>query len=184
MQGDVRPVEDHEEWTRIVADADGGVFTMQGFMVHNTTKDRPVTERHIVEQAVEDVVRRKGWGELASVAGPMQAHQPINPNAWQRPDKKAKGYVRDFKSIGGWWLIVPVDYLDDLDDPQSMCFDVELRKRAVSLWAFEAYTERHDPGSKIPEFDYNVEYALKDSALYMYNDHPAAGRQTREFFGG
>ena len=184
MNGHVELIEDHEEWTEIVSEADGGVFTMQGFLVHNVTKDRPVSERHIVEQAVEEVARRKGWGTLAGVSGPMQSHQPINQKAWERPDKQVQGYVRDFKSVGGWWLIVPVDYLSDLDNPDSLCFDVDLRKRAVSLWAFEHYVEKHEPENKLPEFDYNVEYALKGDTLYMFDDHPATPQQAREFFGG
>lgn len=177
MKGAIKHVEDHEEWAGIAADSDTGAYAIQGFMLHNWTKDKPVTEFNVASAAIAELASRKGWdARLCSHVGAMETYRAADPDAPVVSGRKAPGYVTGFRDAGGWWLCVPIDYLDQLDEPEHMSFEVSLKKRDVSLWAFEAYTKRHDPQSAIAEFSTTSEMALKDGTLYMYSDHPANER--------
>jgi hypothetical protein len=177
MQGEVRPVEDHEEWAQL-ADSETGAYVMQGFVVHDETMNRFVTDQRTVDKACLRLARRKGWDEqLTAVAGPLTTVQPADGETFDRP---TPGHVTEFDEEGGWWLLVPVDYLDQVDDPR-LEFHVRLGSSELIFWAVEAVALRGGPFPKLPEFGYTVEYAIKDKTLYMYNDHPDAPRQTRDF---
>ena len=39
----VRPVWDHEEWTRLARDARGAIFVAQGFIVRDNTGSLPIS---------------------------------------------------------------------------------------------------------------------------------------------
>lgn len=116
MRGSLRPVEDHEEWTKIVEGADSGVYAMQGFVVRDETMNRFVADQRTVEKAARRLARRKGWEEaLTFVAGPMTTAQPVAGEAF---DRRSPSTVAGLGDEGGWWLVVPVDYLDQVDDPR------------------------------------------------------------------
>ncbi len=181
MQGEFRSVQDHEEWTKIVADSDTGAYVMQGFMVHDRTMNRPVTDQRTIEKAVRRLARLKGWDEqLTAVTGPLTTIIPVDGETFDRPTPSR---ITKLDDEGGWWLLVPVDYLDQVDDPR-LEFHVRQGSSELIFWAVEAVALRGGPFPKLPEFGYTVEYAIKNRTFYMYNDHPDAPRQTREFFNG
>ncbi len=187
MRGNIVPVEDHEEWTKIVADSDTGAYVMQGFMIHDKTNNARVTNRGAAVKVLKALARRKGWDErLVTMTSPLEAHIPLDPTAPR--DKPARGRVVNVREEGMWWVIVPVDYLDQLDDPEGRLeFHVPLKKkkeeRLVILWAFEAHKKRTGEPQPL-EFDYTVEFAIKDRVLHTYNDHPGAEHAAKEFFRG
>jgi hypothetical protein len=107
MEGEVRSIRDHEEWTKIVADSDTGAYVMQGFVVHDQTMNRPVTDRRAIEKAVRHLARRKGWDlQLTGYAGTLAGVIPTG-ETFDR---------LEFGDDGGCRLVVPVDYLAQLDD--------------------------------------------------------------------
>jgi hypothetical protein len=90
VEGEVRSTQDHEEWTKIVADSDTGAYVMQGFVVHDRTMNRPVTDERTVGKALRLLARRKGWDEqLTGYAGPLGGMIPTGgdvrpPGVWRR----------------------------------------------------------------------------------------------------
>ncbi len=128
MQSEFGTVKDHEEWARLTADAEGCVFKAEVFYVHNSTKNKPVRKWHTVEQAVTEVARRKGWG--GGVVGAAKYRRP--------------GEIEARRGEGEWWITVPIDYLNDVDDPAGFDFFAELPKRSVSLRGTAAWFERYE----------------------------------------
>lgn len=177
MSGRIQTVEDHEEWTSIVEGSDSGVYVMQGFIVRDETMNRFVTDQRVVAKAARRLARRKGWDEvLTTVTDPMTTVQPSDGEIFDHPTPSRATSLGD---QGGWWMIVPVDYLDQVDDPR-LEFHVRQGSSELIFWAVEAVALRSGPFPQLLEFGYNVEYALKDRILYMYNDHPDAPRQTQD----
>lgn len=176
MRGPIHTVEDHEEWTRIVEGSDSGVYMMQGFVVFDETMNRAVTDKRTVEKATRRLAQRKGWDEaFAVVIGPMTTVRPVDGETF---DRRTPSTVTELGDAGGWWLLVPVDYLDGVDDPR-LEFHIRQGSSDLIFRAVEAVALRGGPFPKLAEFDYTVEYAVKDKCLYTYNDHPDAPRLAR-----
>jgi hypothetical protein len=89
----VRPVRDHEEWTRLACDAEGGIFLAQGFVVRDETRGGYVTDPFEVEEALAVVAEDKGWA-LADVGGALVSGE--GPS-----DTDAAGARME----GGWWCL-------------------------------------------------------------------------------
>ena len=141
-------VEDHAEWAAIAAGSDTGAYRVEGFVVRDATTEELVTEPDVVERAVEELAQSKGWDlRLAVVRGQLMTSR-----------------------FGCWWVSVPVDYLDGLDDRPAMTFDVELGDRSVSLWAYEHYAEVEEPERVIPEFEHIVEMGVNGGTMYVYEE--------------
>jgi hypothetical protein len=78
---------------------------------------------------------------------------------------------------GGWWVVVPIDYLEGVTHQEDLEFHADYEDREIVFWAFEAHVERFG-GPKLPEFDHKVEFALRGTDLYVHDDHPDALRYT------
>jgi hypothetical protein len=154
----VRPVRDHEEWTRLSRDAEGEVFIAQGFVVRDEKDGGYVTDPLAVEGALGVVAEHKGW-PLADVGGPMVSGP-----------KPAEADGFGTRMEGGWWLVVPADYLEDATHP-DLEFHAHYKDREIVLWAFEAHVERFG-GPKLLEFEHEVEFVLRGRTLYVHDDHP------------
>jgi hypothetical protein len=159
----VRSVRDHEEWTRLSRDTGGEVFIAQGFVVRDGTNGGYVTDPLAVEGALGVVAEHKGW-PLADVGGPMVSGP-----------KPAEADGFGTRKEGGWWLVVPADYLEDATHP-DLEFRAEYEDREIVFWAFEAHAERFG-GPKLIEFEHEVEFVLRGRTLYVHDDHPDARRR-------
>jgi hypothetical protein len=159
----VHPIWDHDEWTRLTRDAEGRIFVAQGFIVRDETRAAHVTDPLEVEGALGVVAEREGW-PLADVGGPIVS-------SLKQP---ADGCSAQMK--GGWWAVVPIDYLEGATY-QDLEFHADYEDRKIVFWAFEAHVERFG-GPKLPEFDHKVEFALWDKDLYVHDEHPDALQYT------
>ena len=85
---------------------------------------------------------------------------------------------------GGWWLVVPIDYLEGAAHP-GLEFHADYEGQEIVFWVFEAHVKRFG-GPKLPEFDHQVEFALRAKDLYVHDYHPDALRYMwgREGRGG
>ena len=160
----VHPVWDHEEWMHLARDAEGGIFIAQGFVVRDNTRGGYLTDPLEVEGALDVVAEHERW-TLADVGG------PIIPGTGPS-DAGDLGTQME----GGWWVVVPIDYLEGAIHP-DLEFHADYESRDIVLWAFEAHVERFG-GSKLPEFDHRVEFALRGKDLYVHDYHPDALRYT------
>jgi hypothetical protein len=154
----VRPVRDHEEWTRLSRDAEGEVFIAQGFVVRDEKDGGYVTDPLAVEAALGVVAEHKGL-PLADVGCPMVSGP-----------KPAEADGSGTRMEGGWWLVVPADYLEDATHP-DLEFHADYEGREIVLWAFEAHVERFG-GPRLIEFEHEVEFVLRGRTLYVHDDHP------------
>jgi hypothetical protein len=166
----VHPVWDYVEWTRLARDAEGGVFVAQGFVVRDDTRGGCPTDPLEVEGALGVVAERQGWA-LADVGGRMTSG--IGSSGMGDPGTQLEG---------GWWIVVPVNYLGGASHP-DLEFRAEYEGRDIVFWAIEAHVERFG-GPKPPEFDHRVEFALRGKDLYVHDYHPDApwhawGRERR-----
>jgi hypothetical protein len=154
----VRPVRDHEEWTRLACDAEGGIFLAQRFVVRDETRGGYVTDPFEVEGALAVVAEDEGWA-LADVGGALVSGE--GPS-----DTDGAGARME----GGWWIVVPADYLEEADDP-NLEFRADYGGREIVFWAFEAHAKRSG-GPKLSEFEHEVEFVLWGQTLYVHDDHP------------
>jgi hypothetical protein len=158
----VHPVWDHEEWTRLARDAEGGIFVAQGFVVRENTRGGYVTDPLEVEGALRVVAEHERW-TLADVGGPIvSCTKPLTVD-----------YLGT-QMEGGWWIVVPIDYLEDANHP-ALEFHAEYEGREIVFWAFEAHVKRFG-GPKLPEFDHKIEFALRGKDLYVHDDYPDVRR--------
>ncbi len=182
---ETRYVEDHEEWLTLAGRAEGGVYAMHGFMAFNaaappSSPRRLITDRRVIEKAVEQLGKEFGWGALAGVGGAMTTGVAVfEVLAIGEPR-----YVGDESRPveGGWWLVLPVDYHRQLHDPGRCEFRVRACGRDVTLYARE-FDERRAGKTSLPEFDYTVEYAVVGKDVCVFNDHPDAPEATRASIG-
>lgn len=180
---ETRYVEDHEEWLTLAGRAEGGVYALHGFMAFNASAPpsstrRLITDQKVVEAAVERLGREFGWGRLAGVSGPMTTGEAVfEARAGSLEEPR---YVGDESRAveGGWWLVLPVDYHEDLTDRERCLFRTRARGRDVALYARE-FDERRAGKTSLAEFDYTVEYAVVGSYICVYNNHPDAPEATR-----
>ncbi len=190
MRGfETRYVEDHEAWLRLVERADGGVYSMHGFMAYNpsapkSSPRRLITDRKVVERAVEKLKEEFGWGELTGVSSPMTTAEAVfeaNLGELMRGEPR---YVGDRSRTveGGWWVVLPVDYHEDFHDPEACEFRARSCGRDVALFAREL-AERRSGKTSFAEFDYTVEYAVVGRDICVYNDHPDAPEATQAMMG-
>jgi hypothetical protein len=157
----VRPVPDHDEWARLARD--GGIFVVQGFTAYDQTRGEYLRDPLEVEGAIAVIAERKGW-LLTDVNGPLVSgieHLDVN------------SFGRGLE--GGWWIVVPIDYLEDADD-QRLEFRADYEGKEIVFWAFEAHAKRFG-GPRLLEFDHKVEFALRGETLYMHDDYLDALRQ-------
>ena len=154
----VCPVRDQEQWTRLSRDAGGEVFIAQGFVVRDETHGGYVTDALAVEGALGVVAEDEGWA-LTDVGGPMvSGPKPADVDGFGT------------RIEGGWWLVVPADYLEDATHP-DLEFHADYEDREIVFWAFEAHVERFG-GPKLLEFEHEVEFVLRGRTLYVHDDHP------------
>ncbi len=147
MEGEVRSIQDHEEWTKIVADSETGAYAIQGFAVYDRTMNRSVTDERTMEKAVRRLARLKGWNEeMAGVVGPLTTRIPADGETFDRP---TPSHVMELGDKGGWWILVPVDYLDQVDDPR-LEFHVRQGSSELLFWAVEAVALRGGPVPLLP----------------------------------
>ena len=161
MTGDyivVHPVWDHEEWTRLARDAEGGIFVAQGFVVRESTRGSYVNDPLEVEGALRVVAEHERWA-LADVGGPIVSGA--------KPSHVARSGTPQME--GGWWIVVPIDYLED-DNHPDLQFHADYEGREIVFWAFEAHVERFG-GPKLPEFEHKVEFALRGRDLYVHDEY-------------
>jgi hypothetical protein len=158
----VRPIWDHEEWTRLARDAEGGIFVAQGFVVRDNTRGGYVTNPLEVEGALGVVAEHERW-TLADVGGPILS-------GTKPPDADDFGTQIE----GAWWIVVPTHYLEHAKHPE-LEFHADYESREIIFWAFEAHVKQFG-GTKLPEFDHRVEFALRGRHLYVHDDHPYALR--------
>jgi hypothetical protein len=154
----VRPVRDHEEWTRLACDAEGGIFLAQRFVVRDETRGGYVTDPFEVEGALAVVAEDEGWA-LADVGGALVSGE--GPS-----DTDGAGARME----GGWWIVVPAGYLEDANDP-NLEFRADYGGREIVFWAFEAHAKRSE-GPKLSEFEHEVEFVLRGQTLYVHDDFP------------
>ncbi len=183
-----RRVEDHEDWLRIVERSETGAYSMQGFMAYDAEevgggRRKLVTDQGVVEEALAALGAEFGWGSLAAVTGPLiTTDEEVGA---RRPDGTVAhaggplGARRHTSAIaGGWWLVVPVDYPDDLHDPERAEFRTRVGGRRIVLYAREL-AEKRSGRTSLREFDFSVEFAIADGAVCVYDDHPEAPAITR-----
>lgn len=180
-----RYVEDHEAWLKVVERADGGVYSMHGFMASNASAPpgsprRLITNERVVERAVEKLREEFGWGELTGVNGPMTTGVAVF-EVLAIGEPRYVG-VESRPVEGGWWVRMPVDYFEYFHDPGRCLFRVRACGRDVALYARE-FDERRAGKTSLPEFGYTVEYALVGNDVCVFNDHPDAPEATRAFIG-
>ena len=175
-----RYVKDHAEWLRLAERADDGVYAMHGFVASNaaappSSPRRLITDKRVVEKAVEQLGKEFGWGALAGVSGPMTTDVSV----FEVLSIGEPRYVGDetLPVEGGWWLVLPVGYHRHLHDPGRCEFRVRACGRDVTLYARE-FDERRAGKTSLPEFGYTVEYALVGNDVCIYNDHPDAAEAT------
>jgi hypothetical protein len=159
----VLPVWDHAEWTRLARNAEGGVLVTQAFVVRDETRGQYVTDPLEVEEALTVLAEHKRW-PLTDVGGPLILGE-------EAPDVDSFGAEME----GGWWLLVPTDYLQDTDDDQRFEFRSGYGDREIVFWAFGAHVKRSG-SPKLPQLEHVVEFALRGQTLYMHDEHSTALR--------
>ncbi len=164
MEHEVRPVEDREEWSRIAEAADGPVITLKGFQVQDTTVDRPVGKK----KTVEKLARALGW----ELARGLAVVTPLN--------LVRAGGVSQRVGGGGWWIGVPVDFLEGDPSGGRLEWAVAHKGHEHVLWCIQEFMRRTQPGRMPADFRYSVEMCIKDGALYSFHDHPDAPRMVEE----
>ena len=152
----VHPVWDHEEWTQLARDAEGGIFVTQEFVVRDNTRGGYVTDPLDVEGALGVVAEHQRW-TLADVGGAILLS--TGPSGSGDPATLLEG---------GWWILVPIGYLEGAIHP-DLEFHADYESREIIFWAFEAHVERFG-GRKLPEFDHQVEFALRGKELYVHRN--------------
>ncbi|MDP9474841.1 MAG: hypothetical protein M3R38_03975 [Actinomycetota bacterium] len=176
-----RRVADHEEWTRIVEKSESGAYAMQGFAAYAEVgggRRKLITDQRVVDEALAALREEFGWGGLAAVTGPLittdeevgtkRAHGTV------APAEGPPGARRQSRTVEGtWWIIVPVDYAQDLHDPERAEFRARVGGRRVVLHAREL-AEKRSGRTSLREFDFSVEFAVADGAVCVYDDHPEA----------
>ncbi len=177
-----RYVRDREEWLRLVERAKG-VYSQHGFMAFNasvppSSPRRLITDKRVVEIAVEELARELGWGEFVGVAGPLTIEESIFEVRCAEEPRYLGDQSRTVE--GGWWLILPVDYHEDFHNPERCEFRVRARGRHVALYARELAERRAGKPTTLAEFEYTVEYAVVGRYFCVYNNHPDAPENAPE----
>jgi hypothetical protein len=184
MEDNIRLIEDHEEWTRIVAASESGAYVQHGFAIYNIDTEIYVGQQHRARKIFERLYKRQGWDmRFARHVRPHKSYSPLEDGHPLLAGGRTAAYEWDFSKDGWWWAWAPVDYLDELDDPAAMVFDLEEKKPPFTVWAAEA-TAKLTNGEGfpvLPEFHYTTEAAFLDGRLLSYNDHPDAEGTLRRY---
>ncbi len=176
MNYETRGVRDREEWLEYAQRADGGIYTTAGFMALNpaappSSPRRIIADRVVIERAFEKLRDEFGWGDLAGVGGPIVSQTGLIEHD-PEGEEHIVGII-EAKVLGGWWLILPVDYPEQLGGPEGLSFTVRACGRDVVLFAREL-AERRSGGITVPEFATTVEFACVDGTVCVFSDHPDA----------
>jgi hypothetical protein len=153
VKREVRPVVDHEEWTRIIEDAEGQVITLKGFQVQDMSVDRPVTRKKIVE----NLARALGW-EM----GKLPVVRPLN--------LVGSGWISQLGG-GSWRIGVPVDFLKSDPSDGRLEWPVTHKGHEYMLWCIEEFMRRTQPEQMAADFRCSVEVCLKDGIIYSCFGH-------------
>ena len=152
-------IRDHEEWLNFAKTAEGGICVMHGFAASEErgAGRMPIGDPNLVRRAVEQLRSGFGWPELARMIGRLATARrgPLHPVE------------------GGWWLLLPVDYAEDLHDAEALEFRVRVLGKEVVLHVREL-AERRSGAVTLPEFRYTSEFALVDGTVCIFDDHPDA----------
>lgn len=127
----VHPVWDYEEWMRLARDAEGGIFRAQGFVVRDETNGGYLSDPLEVEGALRVVAKHERW-TLADVGGPIVSGPKQQP-------ADVDGFGTQME--GGWWLVVPIDYLEGATHP-GLEFHADYEGQEIVFWALEAHVKR------------------------------------------
>ena len=177
MKYETRPVRDREEWIEITRRAEGGVYTMAGFLAFDPaappmSRLGMITDRGVVERAFAGLRRELGWDRFAGVGGPIVAQTGL-VECGAGSEERIVGTVES-EIFGGWWLIVPVDYAERLGDVAEFCFVARAHgQKTVAFFALEL-VERLLGKITVPEFATTVEFARINGKVCVFSDHPDA----------
>ncbi len=176
MNYETRAVRDREEWLTYAQRAAGGIYTAAGFMALNpaappSSPRSLIADRAVIERAFEKLRGEFGWGDLARVGGPIASQTGLIEQG-PEGEERIVGII-EAQVLGGWWLILPVDYPEHLGDPEGLSFTVRACGRDVVLFAREL-AERRSGGITVPEFAITVEFARVDGKVCVFSDHPDA----------
>jgi hypothetical protein len=185
-------VEDREEFQQFALDADATIYQFQGFALHNIDTGLSVTVKKVARRFFERLYRVKGWDQVIlsnpNWPQPLRADMPLQPDDPEYGGVSArKGRMVDLQHVGFYWAYVPTGYLDDLDDPANLCFDVLDEKPRFSVWAAEADAIRNNGEGMLmlEEFNRASEVVvLDDGRVLHYDDHPNATRMWKQSFRG
>jgi hypothetical protein len=157
------PVATVEEWTTLTPGAESDIYRYEALGIYNPTTEIPVQSKVTAGRVLARLFDAKGWD-------PRFASFP--PLSLRSSGSKA----------GLWYAFVPVYYLEDCDDRESLCFDLREKQPHFDIFAVEAAARITD-GKEIPllpEWEHILEGCFVNGRLHMFDHSPEASAMIRD----